>query len=583
MLVPAVCAAVSANALLTEFGLGYYLGWWFTGLFAAALIPGALGMRAWRAGRPRHLWPFGTVVWLAVMLGRWALPEEDWQVSLVAAGVVSVILVMVILATLPKATPPPRSTVPAEALAAFNTWSEAVLQEGVLPILYTWINEATIAEHPTLLALREAPALVRADHVRMHVPTPASEELVRLVAGSEGGSFAVAGPRGAGKTHLLRAFCGGRYRDQTSAPDLAVLVSAPVEYVPHEFVLHLFAETCEAAIAHTTGHRTKRRPGPLASAAHENLVLLNYVRSYNREVGGKGGFKGFELNGKRAVTLAGRALTYPELVKRFRQFLALAAAELPGRVIVAIDELDRIGAGEPARRFLNEVKAVFDVPGCHYLVSVSTEAQYDFELSGIGLRSVFDSSFDEVVRVDYLDHRYAGALLRRYVLGLSAPFHALAYAMSGGLARQLVRTARAIVELGRERRARPLSEVAGTLVRAELLRTCRATADALTAVDDLDGVTALLRVLDEQPYDLYAYAQQVIKSYDGRSERVGRLRDAVGARVVFLATVLALFTDDVTEERLAAVDLDQLARARRYAGTNPAAGLDLLEDLRQRL
>lgn len=483
---------------------------------------------------------------------------------------------------------------------AYHQWRTALLTEGVLPVVYDLVNEVTRTGYSTRLTAWESAALTSGDHLRMHVEVPAGAHLARLTAQLGGGSFAVAGPRGSGKTNLLRAFCGGRYREPDRVPDLAVQVAAPVEYVPQEFVVHLFAETCEAVTSYFGRRGGRRRwwrprgwsgvkPHPLVADARANLLLLNYVRAYTNEVSGKGGFKGFELAGKRAVTLTGRALTYPELVKLFRDFLLCVVAELaseeerkPGRVIIAIDELDRIGTGEPARRFLNEVKAVFDVPGCHYLVSVSTEAQHDFELSGIGLRSVFDSSFDEVVRVDYLDFEYAKRLLRRYVLGLSEQFHALAYVFSGGLARQLVRTARAILDLGRDHPGRPLADVARALVDAELTRACQATADALTAVDDRNGVTGLLSLLDQPPVDLIACADRIRTAYGGPSERVRQLKDALAARVRFLETVLEVFTDDLTEERTRALDFDALARARRYAGTNPAAGLDLLDGLARR-
>ncbi|MEV1114402.1 hypothetical protein AB0I91_04995 [Actinosynnema sp. NPDC049800] len=470
------------------------------------------------------------------------------------------------------------------ARAALKAWEDSVVVDGVLPVLYSRLNEASPPVHSTTLTAREAFAVVRADPLRMHVPTPAGAVLAGLVDRLDGGSFAVAGPRGAGKTNLLRAFCGGRYAAAGRAPDLAVLVSAPVDYVPQEFVVHLFAEVCEAVLARF-GPRD-----PLASAAREHLTSLNYVRMNADEISGKGGFKGFELAGKRTVTLTGRAPTYPEVVKRFRVFLGRIAAEQatererePGRVIIGVDELDRIGTGEPARRLLNEIKAIFDVQGCYYLVSVSTEAQHDFELSGIGLRSVFDSSFDEVVRVDYLDFAYARKLLRRYVLDLSEQFHALAYVFSGGLARHLVRTARSIVDLGRERPGRDIVDVVRALVEAELTRACQATADALTAVDDREGVTGLLRLLDERPpTDLKTYGDAVRAAYTGRSERVRQLKDAVAARVQFLATVTRTFTADLTEARMAALGFDELARARRYAGTNPDAGLALLRDLNRK-
>lgn len=464
-------------------------------------------------------------------------------------------------------------------LGVFHEWEEVLLREGVLPVLYARINEVQRV-YSTTLTIREAPALLRSDPLRLHVPTPAGEELSRLTAAVPGGSFALAGPRGAGKTSLLRAFCGGRYGGQ---PGLAVMVAAPVEYVPQEFVVHLFAEVCEAVVAHIGEPRRRRRkvlPHPLVALARANLTALTHVRTVGSEIAGKGGFKGFELSGKRAVTLAGRALTYPELVKRFREFLAAAVAEIsPGRVVIAIDELDRIGVGEPARRFLNEIKAIFDVPGCHYLVSVSTEAQHDFELSGMGLRSVFDSSFDDVVRVDYLDFEHAQKLLRRYVLGMSEQFHALAYVFSGGLARQLVRTARAVVELGRDRQ-RPLAEVARTLVDTELERARLTTVDALTSVDDPAGAADLLRLLDDRPDEPGPFAERVLGA-SGGSDEVRRLRDGLGARVRFLDTVLGVFTEDLDEERTRAADFDRLARARRYLGGNPEVALGLLDDIRR--
>ncbi|MGM1065073.1 hypothetical protein [Saccharothrix sp. Mg75] len=534
---------------------------------------------------------FGLVLAVFVLLG---LPAVPALVLLLVSWSAAVFLPAALRASRRRALADERR---AEALLS---WSGVLLEDGVLPVLYARINEVTRTSYSTVLTVRETSALTRANPLRMHVVTPAGVRLARLVSGLDGGSFAVAGPRGAGKTHLLRAFCGGRYQESGRAPDLAVLVSAPVEYASQEFAAHLFAEVCQAVVARfgqpKPGRRGWRRrvlPHPLVSAAREHLSLLAYVRTYANEVSGKGGFKGLELAGKRAWTMTGRPLTHPEVVKGLRDFLSRVVVALsaesgaaPGRVIIAIDELDRIGTGEPARRFLNEIKAVFDVPGCHYLVSVSTEAQHDFELSGIGLRSVFDSSFDEVVRVDYLDLAYAQKLLQRYVLGLSAQFQALAHVFSGGLARQLVRTARAVVEQGRERRGSLLSEVVRAFATDELIGVRQVAADALAVVDDRAGATGLLRLLDEhpgtRPDDLDAYRDRVLSAYPGTSEQVGRLRDAVAARAAFLSTAVKIFTDDLDGARMQAVDFDELARARRYCDTNPEAGIGLLDDITRR-
>lgn len=471
----------------------------------------------------------------------------------------------------------------AAAEQALGEWRSAMLNDGVLPALRAELGGTRIVPG-TELAFGDARNLHRGGSLISHQPVPAGRELAELVDTLDGGSFALAGPRGSGKTNLLRAFCQGAYRRQGQAADLSVLVAAPVDYVPREFVLHLYAQACHAVLAHLreaapkvvprrrrVRHDERRR---LARSAQRGLRDIAYVQTLTGETSGKFGFRGAELAYKRATSLTGRPPTYPEVVDDFRGFVGAVARTLdPVRVVIAIDEIDRIGAGEPARRFLNEIKAVFDVPGCYYLMSVSTEAQHDFELAGMGLRSVFDSSFDEVVRVDYLDFQLARGLISRSVDGLPEVFVALAFAFSGGLARQLTRSARAIV---RQVRGTSLAAVAEKLVADELDRVCKTTSDALTALDDRDGVTKLLRVLADPDPDLHVLHERVQASYTSEHTAIGDLADRAAARIAFLAVVRDYFADDLTE--VVPAQVDALARARRYAGSNPATGLALLEE-----
>ncbi|GLY48364.1 hypothetical protein [Lentzea sp. NBRC 102530] len=485
-------------------------------------------------------------------------------------------LIEVTTAVLPPAMIAGRTAATDQAL---REWRSAMLYDGVLPALRAELGGTRIVPG-TELRFDDARNLHRGGSLISHQPVPAGRELADLVDSLDGGSFALAGPRGSGKTNLLRAFCRGAYRRRGQAADLSVLVAAPVDYVPREFVLHLYAQTCHAVLAHLRESAPKivwrrRHDGrvQLAKAAQRGLRDIAYVQTLTGETSGKFGFRGAELAYKRATSLTGRPPTYPEVVDDFRTFVRDVARTLdPVRVVIAIDEIDRIGAGEPARRFLNEIKAVFDVPGCYYLMSVSTEAQHDFELAGMGLRSVFDSSFDEVVRVDYLDFQLARGLISRSVEGLPEVFVALAYAFSGGLARQLSRSARAIV---RQPRGSALAAVTEKLVADELDRVCKTTGDALTALDDRDGVTKLLRVLADPDPDLHVLRDRVQGAYSKEHTAIGDLADRAAARIAFLAAVRDHFTD-LTE--VVPAQVDALARARRYAGSNPATGLALLEE-----
>lgn len=477
----------------------------------------------------------------------------------------------------------------AAADQAFDEWCAAVLEQGVLPVL-----RAELRSHQAVpgveLRYRDAAVLQKGGSLISHQPVPAGRRLAELVRTLDGGSFALAGPRGAGKTSLLGAFCQGAYREPEEPLDLTIMVAAPVDYVPREFVLYLYAQTCRSVLWHleTVDRRAVKaarrpdrwwRPLPdkavlLVRSARRGLQDIAYVQTRNDEASGKFGFRGAELSFKRGVSLAGRAATFPELVEDFRGFVWDAARLLgPTRVVIAIDEMDRIGAGESARRFLNEIKAIFDVPGCYYLMSVSTEAQHDFEMAGMGLRSVFDSSFDEVVRVDYLDFDLAKRLISRSVEELPDAFVALAYAFSGGLARQLTRSARGIV---RQKQGTRLAAVADELIADELDRVSKTTGDALTALEDNDGVTTLLRLLADPMSDLHDYRKAVQAAYDGEDAAIKNLRDLAAARIEFLAVVRDYFTNDLTE--VVPAHVNALARARRYAGSNPATGLALLEE-----
>jgi hypothetical protein len=210
---------------------------------------------------------------------------------------------------------------------------------------------------------------------------------------------------------------------------------------------------------------------------------------------------GAQGTGSTMLELSAQPMTYPEVVSDFRAFLECAVAVLrdepdvsPVPVVIILDELDKIASAERVQDFLNEAKALFalDKPGCLFLVSVSEDALAHFERRGLPIRDAFDSTFDTILRVDYLGLADATRIVRSRVVRLSAPFICLGYCLSGGLPRELIRYTREIVN-GPER---DLAEVCARIIGQEL----RNKASALE--------TVVARNVNAEPFasDLMSFA-----------------------------------------------------------------------------
>lgn len=502
------------------------------------------------------------------------------------------------------------------AVVAFDVWRSALYARGVMPALLTLINSRTAEQFSVELRYRSENLSRTAGDLDLHQRTPAGAQLAEYFRTLHSGSFALSGPRGAGKTALMNAFCRGTY-NETPREDLVISVAAPVDYVPKDFMLHLYASLCGAVISYVKVQlpdvdeeverttypqlwfrRRQRRTTPLSPGTELLLLALRrqrwirYLQTVQGEMSGKIGFSGNEIAMKTAISNAEQAHTFPEIVAQLRKDLVTVAAALgpASRVIICVDELDRIQNADRAVGFVNEIKAIFRVPNCYCLVSVSEDALHDFELAAMGVRTAMDSAFDEVLWVDYLDMELARLLLGNYVVGLSQQYLAFAYVRSGGLARQLVRTARELIDRADRDPGSSMSTVVESLLYKDLRRTTEAVKGSLVNVSDRAAVAALVRALDTMPVvptesTLYDYAVTLAQCPVGEDVRARDLRDTMTAQALYLSTLAGVFRDDLDEERMRTAtnpggSFDALARVRRYVGMNPQAALALLDDFR---
>lgn len=184
--------------------------------------------------------------------------------------------------------------------------------------------------------------------------------------------------------------------------------------------------------------------------------------------------------------------TLPELVGYTRKFMSdlaqsdsIAGASRP--VTIAIDEIDRIGTIEQAEAFIGDIKAIFGVEKCYFLVSVAEDVGSLFAQRATAGRSILENAFDEVVTAGPLEFKEARNLLTKRVPGFIDAFVYLVYALSGGLPRELIRVTRRLMEINPAQASAEnnprLPDLALDLVRYEMIEALDAARTQLSRLD----------------------------------------------------------------------------------------------------
>lgn len=160
--------------------------------------------------------------------------------------------------------------------AARDRLMAAISETELLAQARTFINTGRQGRFGHAYSVTGSPGLSEVYDSIYSVPTGIAAEVDGLLGRLDGASIGVAGPRGSGKSTLIRGYCeeaGSAARNYhelgwaslvdpelpgQARGDLRCVVAAPVEYVARDFVLHLFAAFCRAVIG-----RSGRKPGEL--------------------------------------------------------------------------------------------------------------------------------------------------------------------------------------------------------------------------------------------------------------------------------------------------------------------------------
>ncbi|MHC3470145.1 NACHT domain-containing protein [Streptomyces sp. 7R007] len=326
------------------------------------------------------------------------------------------------------------------------------------------------------------------------------------------------------------------------------------------------------------------RRGSAEALAAQHLRALHYQLTVTR-----GRTAQLALPGGLQVSDAGQTqhtrqvLTHPELVAQFRAFLDVVARERNPRrqVVIGIDELDKLGSPQEAERFLNDLKAVFGVRGCHFLVAVSEDALTTFGRQVLDVRTAFDSALDRVVAVRPLTLEQARRLLELRGVWLPDPYLWLCQVLSGGLPRELLR---AVTSLATERALRgtvDMRALTRKLIEDDARSVLSAQSRYAATLTGAGGPAAARWIADVSQAPVTADEWEVLVSAappDVPGDFAGtRAVSQVRAYLALGATLLRTFTEgDVSLYldwlRTAGPDpVDRLATARAMLATDPEA------------
>lgn len=208
------------------------------------------------------------------------------------------------------------------------------------------------------------------------------------------------------------------------------------------------------------------------------------------------------------------------------------------------------------------------------------------------LRDVFDSSFDDIVNMRLLSLADSRRIMVDRVARLPRPFLALCHALSGGLARDLIREARAIFSLKQQGVDAELSNVTRAVLARELETRQHAAGVAVRALNFEPHVSRFLHWLTTlgvssedlevacaavEPWSMNAEGPVDTRNADDLARLIVLTREFQGF-AYFAATMLRFFVDSLGPEGLESnaraqpgASVDDLAAARHEYAINLAA------------
>jgi hypothetical protein len=151
----------------------------------------------------------------------------------------------------------------------------------------------------------------------------------------------------------------------------------------------------------------------LYQQAQGNLEYLRYQATLKTTSEAGGTLYGLAAKFSRGKDLARRPMSLPGITAECNVFLSQVADVMGGKVVVCLDELDKIADPEQLASLLRGVKGLFGQRRHYFLLTVSEDALSAFAARRQGDRNILESSFEEILYLDRISVPLATVIISR--------------------------------------------------------------------------------------------------------------------------------------------------------------------------
>ncbi len=173
------------------------------------------------------------------------------------------------------------------------------------------------------------------------------------------------------------------------------------------------------------------------------IEVLAYEQSIKSKVESDIGLaKWLSIKLGREKTLKRRPFTLAGLIYNYRDYIENFVIPVFKKVIIVIDELDKVVDPNEVRDFLRKIKATFGIENVYYILSVATDVLESFQLRSILHKGEADSTFTEVVNINPFSLEDSVKMLNVYDYKFTERENSAIGVVAAGIPRDVVRIAK---------------------------------------------------------------------------------------------------------------------------------------------